>query len=388
MNLKEILALIPEELLTKIGNATLVDKHVKKLTGRTIFNLFLYSFIEEDKVSLRAMEHIFNNIAFQQFNGHTPSKSKHTSLSDRLKQIKTEYFEQIFTALIDNFSNVFDKEINDKIVRFDSTIITLSSKLLQVGIPVTQGPKNQIKFSVSYSALIPKQVKFQTSREHRSEDVSLKEIIKSYNFKENEIAVFDRGLQSRKSFCEFDNAGLSFVTRLGDKAQYKVVESRAKYQDYVHGNLKIEEDLIVTLQGFRAKKIDHKFRLIIAHRTDDPNAQKLFFLTNLYDLETKEIVDIYKKRWDIEVFFKFIKQHLNAKHFLSRSLNGIKVTFYMILILSILLTAYKLKNKFEGFKLVKRKFKLELRTILTREIVAFCDGNLEKFDAHIHKFIS
>lgn len=134
MNLKEILSLIPEDLLTTVGNTTLVDKHVKKLTGRTIFNLFLYGFIEEDKVSLRTMEHIFNNIAFQQFNGNATSKSKHTSLSDRLKQIKTEYFEQIFTALIDNFSNVFDKEINDKIVRFDSTIITLSSKLLQVGI--------------------------------------------------------------------------------------------------------------------------------------------------------------------------------------------------------------------------------------------------------------
>ena len=388
MHVKEILKLIPEDLLETIGKATQVDKHVKKLDGRTIFNLFLYSFIEEDKVSLRTMEQIFNNIAFKQLNGGEDERSKHTSLSDRLRSIKVEYFEQIFTSLISNFSNSFSKDINDKIVRFDSTIITLSSKLLRAGIPVTQGPRNQIKFSVGYSGLIPKQVKYQTSREHRSEDISLKEIIKSYDFKKDEIAVFDRGLQSRKSFCEFDNAGLSFVTRLGDKAQYKEVELKASYKDYVHGNLQIEEDLIVTLQGFRAKKIDHKFRLIVARPIDQRKSQKLFFLSNLYDLKPAEIVDIYKKRWDIEIFFKFIKQHLNAKHFLSRNLNGIRVTFYMVLIISILLTAYKLQNSLEGFKLVKRQFKLELQTILTREIVAFCHGDLQKFDAYVHKFFS
>lgn len=134
MRVKEILKLIPEDLLETIGKATQVDKHVKKLDGRTIFNLFLYSFIEEDKVSLRTMEQIFNNIAFKQLNGGEDERSKHTSLSDRLRSIKVEYFEQIFTSLISNFSNSFSKDINDKIVRFDSTIITLSSKLLRAGI--------------------------------------------------------------------------------------------------------------------------------------------------------------------------------------------------------------------------------------------------------------
>ena len=60
----------------------------------------------------------------------------------------------------------------------------------------------------------------------------------------------------------------------------------------------------------------------------------------------------------------------------------------MILIISILFTACKLTNSLEGFKLVKRQSKLELQTILTREIVAFCYGDLHKFDAYVHKFFS
>ena len=59
---------------------------------------------------------------------------------------------------------------------------------------------------------------------------------------------------------------------------------------------------------------------------------------------------------------------------------------YMVLIISILLTVYKLQNSLEGLKLVKRQFKLELQTILTREVLAFCHGDLNKFDAYVHKF--
>lgn len=387
MKVKEILGLVPEELLKQIGEETGVDKHVKKLNGRSIFNLFLYSFIEEDRISLRQMEQIFNSMAFEYYNGKV-EKSKHTSLSDRLRTIKSEYFERTFEELVKKFEQVFDATTKDKIVRFDSSIITLSSKLLKVGIPVTQGPKNQIKFSIGYSNLIPKKLKIQTDKSHRSEDVSLKEIIKAYGIKVDEIAVFDRGLQSRQSFCEFDQEGLQFVSRLGDKARYKTIKNNEQFNSCDHGNLRIEEDLVVNLQAYRAKSINHPFRLIIASKIADPEGQKLYFVSNIYNLKATEIVEIYKKRWEIEVFFKFIKQHLNAKHFLSRNLNGIKVTLYMILILAILLTVYKVKNNLKGYMFVKKRFKEELRVLLTRNVVNFFDGDLGKYDQFTTKMLS
>lgn len=116
--------------------------------------------------------------------------------------------------------------------------------------------------------------------------------------------------------------------------------------------------------------------MIIASKIADPEGQKLYFVSNIYNLKATEIVEIYKKRWEIEVFFKFIKQHLNAKHFLSRNLNGIKITLYMILILAILLTVYKVKNNLKGYMFVKKRFKEELRVLLTRNVVNFFDGDL------------
>jgi IS4 transposase len=83
----------------------------------------------------------------------------------------------------------------------------------------------------------------------------------------------------------------------------------------------------------------------------------------------------YKQRWEIELFFKFIKQHLNVKHLVSRDENGIKVMLYMTMILATLIIAYKKINKLKGFKITKLKFELELENEIIKEIVKICGGD-------------
>ena len=87
---------------------------------------------------------------------------------------------------------------------------------------------------------------------------------------------------------------------------------------------------------------------------------------------------MYKQRWEIEVFFKFLKQHLNLKHIISRNDNAIKVMIYMTLILSMLLIVYKKLNKITGFKIAKLKFEIELDNLLIKEIVQLCGGDPRK----------
>ena len=65
------------------------------------------------------------------------------------------------------------------------------------------------------------------------------------------------------------------------------------------------------------------FRLIVARGKDDPG-KEFWFITNDFDLSAKEITDAYRRRWDIEVFFCFIKQELNASHLVSLNKNGIE----------------------------------------------------------------
>ena len=89
---------------------------------------------------------------------------------------------------------------------------------------------------------------------------------------------------------------------------------------------------------------------------------------------------MYKQRWEIEVFFKFIKQNLNFSHLLSRNSNAIKVIMYMTLITSILLIVYKKLNGLEGYKIPKLKFAQELEVLIIKDIVEKCGGNPQKVD--------
>ena len=116
-------------------------------------------------------------------------------------------------------------------------------------------------------------------------------------------------------------------------------------------------------------------RLIKALRKEDNST--IVFITNIEELKAVEITEIYKTRWDIEVFFKFLKQHLNFSHLLNRTENGIKVIMYATMIAAILLTEFKRKKSLEGFKIPKRKFAQALENEILINFVVLCNGNPE-----------
>jgi hypothetical protein len=97
----------------------------------------------------------------------------------------------------------------------------------------------------------------------------------------------------------------------------------------------------------------------------------------MLDEDSYQLADWYKQRWDIEVFFKFLKQHLNVKHLISRDENGMKIMIYMTLIVAILILAYKKLNRIKFYKMAKLEFELELDNELTKAIVILCGGDPE-----------
>lgn len=107
----------------------------------------------------------------------------------------------------------------------------------------------------------------------------------------------------------------------------------------------------------------------------DQSQEKICFVTNILDEDCYTLAKWYKQRWEIETFFKFIKQHLNVKHLVSRNENGIKVMIYMTMILAILIIAYKKINAIKGFKIAKLKFEIELENEIIKTIVTLCGGD-------------
>ena len=103
------------------------------------------------------------------------------------------------------------------------------------------------------------------------------------------------------------------------------------------------------------------FRLVVVESKLEEGKQ-FWFLTNDFELSAKEIAQAYRRRWDIEVFFRFIKQELNVSHLVSLNKNGIQVMLYMTLIVAMLVIVYKKANNI-GYKAAKRRFSIEIRDL-------------------------
>lgn len=380
VNFSDLMACVPSNLFEELNAKYKVDRYNHKLTGQSLFQILLYNICEEDRISLRVIEDSFNNHQFKLYHKEKQLRASKSGISDRLKMIDYRYYESIFMTLQSIFAEKIPSNEKQRVKRFDSTIITLSSKLLKNGFRVPNGDKHQIKFSIGFDNL-PRSVRIGTKRSDMSEDIALRDAIKEASLSKEDIAVFDRGISARKTFKDFSQSGIRFVTRLNEKANYRVIKEntieKTNSENGTNCDLKIISDSIVQLRSKKVHWVKENFRLI---KTINIETGKTFlFLSNIIDMSALEITEIYKARWDIEVFFKFIKQYLNTKHFLSRNINGIKVVFYMILIAALLILTFKIANNISSFKFAKKQFVEQLRRAITYDIILLYRHNPGRF---------
>jgi len=376
MKLEEVLDYIPKEELEKLSLNYNVDHQVKKLHGQTMFQLLLFSMLNIKQNSLRVMEEFYHSLAFKSIANTSFDGVKYNSIRDRLVTINSDYFEAIFNSCLKKYQIKYLKKKHN-IISFDSTLVSISSKLLKEGMIINQNStKKSVKFSIAFSN-IPIHSKIFTEQAFVSEDFALKELIKECPLSIDNILVFDRGIQSRATFEEFNKDNLTFVTRLNNYTRFEKVREFEIDENQTE-RLFLEKDLEVILYDRRNKKTQRFLRLIIAKEKE--NAEVFYFLTNSKTLTAKDVADIYKQRWEIEVFFKFIKQNLNFSHLISRNINGVKVIMYMTLITSILLIVYKKLNDLKGYKIPKLKFAQELEVLIIKDIVKKCGGDPNKIN--------
>ena len=383
ISLKDLLRFIPDSFFDKIAAETNVDFQVKKLNGKVMFNLIMMGLLESERLSLRVMEQIYSSQKFKIISGISAKEgTKHNSIADRISSISSTYFEELFMKSAELFNTKFKKrEIGKyKIERFDSTMVSLSSKLLKFGMVTGSKNKsgehtiNQLKYTIGFNGLIPDKVKLYTGQKYLGEDLALYETIIENKYDEKSIAVFDRGLKSREKFAAIDKEERLFVTRINPTKNYKTIETISTKPIDMDG-LIIEKELKVYLLRDKTA-IKTPLRLIITKqkKTKEP----IYFVTNSTDLSAEEVCLVYKMRWDIEVFFRFLKQELNLKHLVSRTENGIKVMLYMTLMTAMLLLIYKEVNKIAGYKMAKRQFVSELDNEILKIIIIACNGDPDK----------
>ena len=370
MNAKQIINYIPTERLQELSLKFKIDHQVKKSDGVSMFQLLLYSFLTTRETSFRVIEEVYHSISFARVASTKHLGVKYNSIRDRLIRLNPAYFEAIFNACLEKFETEIHPSSN--IIAFDSTMVTASSKLLKCGMKVNKkGDKRYVKFTIGFRR-IPVHAAIFSDQHHLSEDVALGETIMSFTHKDDDIIVFDRGLQSRKVLEQLNESEYQFVTRVNQNVRYEILSEQPLIRNNSDSNdLIIEHDYIVRLYDKKNNPTKGSYRLILTTKDGEP----LYFLSNMKELEAYEVAYIYKQRWQIEVFFRFIKQQLNFSHLLTRNENGIKVLLYMTLITAILLTVFKNVNSYKGYKIPKVKLANQLEALLIEEIVALCGGN-------------
>ena len=188
----------------------------------------------------------------------------------------------------------------------------------------------------------------------------------------------DRGYNDYRLFAQWTDAGVYFVTRMKDNALFEVVEERewpeASHPPHNRGILK---DQIIRLTGTGAKaKCPNLLRRVEAVREDTGGI--LVFLTHhgprppRLGLGASTIAAIYKDRWQIELFFKALKQNLKIKTFVGTSANAVKTQIWTALISMLLLRYLQLSSRF-GWSLANLVALLRMNLFTHRDLMAWLD---------------
>ncbi len=387
----ELLKLLPQAELDALAQGVGVDVQVKHLFAPLLVRLFILAILQDKDQSLQSLADLYNTRRFEQFSGKGAHQTRKNSLSDRFSTMKSEYFENLYDSYLSALEKKFGKKLGQKhgwLVRFDSTMVALCASLTSIGMRVGALPKNgkgkvQIKITIGLKGILPSTVVVSHQQSMLSEETALKAAIESQEAEKDAVITFDMGLKKRKSFKTFSEDGRFFVTRLKDP-RYQVVRTHKEIKGRKHGKLKFLSDQIVHLyeSGSTSNLLEHDFRLIVAQCEFGEHAGKtLYFLTNIMDMTAFEIADIYQRRWDIEVFFKFMKQHIGLTKLLSTNENGIKCVIYLRMLVGSMVWVFSHLNNRTDFSSLKRKFEDEVDwqvTLIASSIVAESDLNTAK----------
>jgi len=269
---------------------------------------------------------------------HTGIKPIHRSTLAYANEHRThELFKKIFFAMLSKCEPLAPKHkfrFKNPLHSIDATTIDLCLSLYDWAKFRTAKGAVKLHVKLNHSGYLPSFAVVTTGKVHETK------VAPSIPLERGDVAIFDKGYTDFAWYKSLDDKGVFFVTRLKRNARYDVIERK----DVSH--LKnIYSDHILKLKGFYSKqKYPDKLRRI---RSKDPETGKIItILTNNFTWSARTIARIYKERWQIELFFKCIKQQLKVKSFVGTSQNALLSQLWVALITYLLLSYLKFKSKF------------------------------------------
>jgi len=177
---------------------------------------------------------------------------------------------------------------------------------------------------------------FATLTEGRRHDVPVGRV---FDFPRGSIVILDKGYTDYDWYKQLTDKGIFFVTRQRTNARYRVVERRP-----VSRGQGVTSDQTIELTGNQLKNKSMPTLRRVGYR--DPETGKHYvFLTNHFGLAARTIADVYRDRWQVELFFKAIKQNLKIHAFVGNSQNAVLTQIWIALCAYLLLSFLKFQSK-------------------------------------------
>jgi hypothetical protein len=270
-----------------------------------------------------------------------PLAPKKSTLAYANEHRPWELFQTVFTQLFGKCQQLVAAQGGRKKFRFKNKLMSLDGSVIDLSVSLFDWAKfRRTKGAIKLHLLLDHDgylPSFAVVTEGKKSELK---VARTLPFEPGTILAIDRGYIDYEWFAKLTREGVYFVTRMKENAVYQV---KAEFQVPQNRNV-LKDELLWFPSQVKAGEEPCLFRRVEVW--DEEKQESIVFLTNLLAFGTTTIAAIYKDRWQVELFFKALKQSLKIKTFVGTSANAVKTQVWTALIAMLVLKYLQLKSTF------------------------------------------
>lgn len=366
----ELLKLTPRYHFDKSVKQHGADYYSKSFTAWKQFITLLYAQITR-KDSLRDIQTALTAQSSHLYHIGLDKAPPRSTFSDAMQKRDSEIFEDMFYKLLERCKDLTPKHK----FRFKNPMYTIDSTLIDLcmaSFPWAKYSKTKgalkLHYSYDHSGALPVFMTMTEGREHDSKTVKER----FAPLPPDSILSIDRGYIDYNWLYSLTDSGVYFVMRTKKNFKYYVTGQHKK-----PSGKGVISDEKVMLGGVNCDDYPDDLRLVSFF--DETSGKNYEFMTNIFHLSASTIAEIYKARWQIELFFKWIKQNLKIKTFLGTSKNAVMSQIWVAMCYYLLLSYIKYQTRYANSLLelsrviratiMERKSLIDILTVKPEKIV-------------------
>jgi hypothetical protein len=250
-------------------------------------------------------------------------------------QLFQSVFEELYARCIAEALSKGQRKFSlpNKLVSMDSTMISVCTSVFEWARYTRRKGAVKLHLVLDHDGYLPK---FAVVTDGKKSDIS---VALETGFEPGTTVVFDRGYYRFGWWLKLTRQEVFFVSRLKENAKFISLRQKP-----VPENTAIRKDEVIVAPGQKKSGKEAQFRRI--ELWDEAKKETMVFVTNHHDLDAVTVTEIYRDRWQIELFFKSLKQLLKIKTFVGTSANAVHIQIWTALISMLILRYLRLKSTF------------------------------------------